>query len=304
VKAKTSVLAVFACFLWSTAFAGVKIGLEFFNPLALAGIRFIISGLILLPFCGGLVNIKKIFSENKKVILLISFFQIVMVYTLFYRGMTMVTGSSAAVIIGASPLISAVMAHFTIKDDPLTLKKFLFILTGLTGVVIITFGTKGAYGFSGRYLGVALLLLSSISGAAGNIVVAKSKKRINPFVMNAVQIFIGGCTLLAVSFLFEGVPLFKGLPAKFWISLFWLSTVSAAGFSIWFNLLQRQGVKVSELNLWKFVIPVFGAVLSWIILPDENPNLITIIGMFAVSASIIAYSICNKKKGYAFYPRT
>ena len=62
--------------------------------------------------------------------------------------------------------------------------------------------------------------------------------------------------------------------------------MAAVAFSIWFILLQRPGVKVSELNLWKFIIPVVGAILSWILVPDENPEWLTISGMIIITAII------------------
>ena len=62
--------------------------------------------------------------------------------------------------------------------------------------------------------------------------------------------------------------------------------MAAIAFSLWFKLLQRPGVKVSELNLWKFINPVVGAILSWLLVPDENPEWLTISGMIIITAII------------------
>ncbi|MCD6117374.1 DMT family transporter [bacterium] len=304
IRLPTFVLAIIACLFWSTAFAGVKIGLQFIKPLGFAGIRFIIAGLILLPFCGNLKKILDNIYENRKIILLLSVFQTFLGYGLFYNGMTRVSGAAAAIIIGASPLISALMAHAAIADDSLTLKKSLFITLGLAGVVIISLNRHRGEAGTGNYFGIVLLLLSSISGAAGNIMIKKNKKSINPLVLNAFQLFIGGCMLFTASVLSEGTPDLSGLPIKFWAALLWLSVVSATGLSIWFRLLQRPEVKVSDLNLWKFIIPVFGAILSWMLIPGESPDLVTVIGMISVSASIIFYSLSTHKKSNAFFPET
>ena len=89
--------------------------------------------------------------------------------------------------------------------------------------------------------------------------------------------------------------------APYYISLAWLSFMSAAAFSIWFTLLQRPGVKVSELNVWKFIIPVFGALLSWIILPDESADPVAITGMVFIALSLIVLNfnhiLKNRKLG-------
>src|SRR5690554_6315215 len=48
----TTFMAIVAAWLWSTAFVGVKIGLEYHSPLQFAGIRFFLSGLFILLFMG------------------------------------------------------------------------------------------------------------------------------------------------------------------------------------------------------------------------------------------------------------
>jgi len=73
------------------------------------------------------------------------------------------------------------------------------------------------------------------------------------------------------------------------IALAWLSFMAATAFSIWYKLLQRPGVKVPELNLWKFITPVTGAALSWLLVPDEHPEWLTISGMLIITISLILF---------------
>jgi drug/metabolite transporter (DMT)-like permease len=77
--------------------------------------------------------------------------------------------------------------------------------------------------------------------------------------------------------------------------MLWLSLIAAIGFSLWFVVLNMPGVKVSEINVWKFIIPVLGAVLSWIILPDEKPEWIVIAGMVLVGLSLVVMYYKVKK---------
>jgi drug/metabolite transporter (DMT)-like permease len=49
-KGNTIFRTIIACLLWSTAYAGIKIGLQYDTPFHFAGVRFIISGLMILPF--------------------------------------------------------------------------------------------------------------------------------------------------------------------------------------------------------------------------------------------------------------
>jgi drug/metabolite transporter (DMT)-like permease len=98
----------------------------------------------------------------------------------------------------------------------------------------------------------------------------------------------------SVSFPVEGVGQVHR-PLVYWLDLLWLSFISAFAFSLWFKLLQRPGVKVSELNLWKFIIPVVGAILSWLIIPGENPEWLTITGMIIITGSLILFYFSTRE---------
>jgi drug/metabolite transporter (DMT)-like permease len=99
---------------------------------------------------------------------------------------------------------------------------------------------------------------------------------------------IGGIFLFILSLFIEP---FQGFvfPVKYYMALGWLSFLSAAALTIWLYLLQQPGVKVSGLNVWKFIIPIFGAIFSWIILPEEQPELIPVVGMIIIAISLVLY---------------
>jgi drug/metabolite transporter (DMT)-like permease len=296
---KISIPAIIACILWATAFPVIKIGLLYCKPLPFAGLRFIISGLMLLLFVI-LINKKTNISlslsfQQWKTVFCVSIFQTVLLYALFFVGMTYVSSAVAAIIIGSSPLITALTAHVITHDDKITKAKLTCIITGTIGIVIITLN-KSPLG-QGSYIqvfGIFILILSSISSAIGNIIVSKDKQAINPIVLTSYQMFIGGFILLGISMLFHGIPPFVKEPV-FYIAVFWLDFLSAVAFSIWFWLLQKPDVQVSELNIWKFIIPVFGVVLSWILIPEEHPSLIILIGMLIAAFSVLLYNLPGKK---------
>jgi drug/metabolite transporter (DMT)-like permease len=295
----TPLLAVTACLLWSTAFVGVKTGLQYAGPLAFAGIRFMLSGLLLVPLCWPHRPTLRDTLRHLRLIAWIAFFQTFTLYGLFYIGMTLVPGALAAMVIGASPLVAAVLAHFLMTGDRMNRAKTCSILLGLAGVAILSLSRlpwRSATGLV-ELAGIAILLLSNTAGAMGNILVARHTTSLHPLFLNSAQLFIGGFALWCLSRPLEGA-LPATLPWPFWVSLAWLAFLSAAAFSLWFTLLRRPGVKVSELNLWKFLIPVCGALLSWLLLPGESPGLWPVAGMACIASAIIMYN------SPAFRPRS
>ena len=291
----TTFLAILACWLWSTAFAGVKIGLEYHTPFQFAGTRFFISGVLIFLLIGKPRYFFRQVRANLKILLMVSFIQVFMQYSLFYSGLNLIPGSLGAMIIGSSPLFVAIVAHYSFHNDKMTPLKTFSILIGVAGIAIITLGrTKVEIKGEFELLGIALLLINNLIAGYANVLVFKTPKRISPLVLSSTSLSVGGLLLFLVSIPVEGFQ--SGpFPPKYFMALGWLSFLSAAAISIWYTLLKRPGVKVSLLNVWKFLIPVSGAILSWIILEDEQPDYMSILGMVVIAFSLLALNYANRQ---------
>lgn len=284
---KTYIWAVLAVLLWSTAFAGVKIGLSYASPLFFAGTRFMLAGIMVIPFTGKIRGYWTHARKNWKTVLSVALSQTAIMYALYFNGVDRVPAAIAAIVMGAEPLVMAVTAHVLIHDDKLSRRKVVSLLMGIGGVILISLDRNFGDATGLRELsGIILLLLASISGSLSQVIVKKRTE--NPLYLNSQQIFLGGFMLFIAS-LISSEPIPKQLPPEFFAAIIWLSFVSAFAFSIWYTLLHRPGVKVSELNMLKFLIPLSGAMLGWLIFPDDSPNLISIIGMLVISLSVILF---------------
>jgi drug/metabolite transporter (DMT)-like permease len=233
--------------------------------------------------------------NNWRVVAWVTTLQILVNYSLFYQGLNLVPGALGAVVYGAQPLIIALVAAIMHKDDRLTQKKIITIVFGVSGVILISVGRQAfKLGTVLELLGVLMLLTGNVATAISNVIISLKSKEINPFVLSSSSLFLGGVVLYLISIPVEAKHV-GPLPEKYWMILLWLSFMAASAFSIWYKLLQRPGVKVSELNLWKFINPVTGAILSWLLIPDENPELLTISGMVIITLSLIIYYSSTKE---------
>jgi len=294
-RSSTSIPAIFACFLWASAFVGIKLGLQYTTPMNFAGARFIIAGLLILPFTGGIWAFVSSVRKHWKIVILISFLQTFLQYALFYHGLDLVPASLAAIIIGSQPLFIAFVTHFMMPGDSLNWKKLLIYLLGISGIVLVSFGRQEfSISEEVKITGIGLLILVNIIIGFSNVFVSKDGKKINALVLSSSSLLIGGTLLFLVSIPLEGLTSLRQ-PLQYYISLAWLSMLSAVAISIWFVLLKRPGVKVSELNFWKFIIPLAGAVMAWLILPDEKINFYAVSGMIIIAASLVLLHI-NKRR--------
>jgi len=289
----TTFLAIIAALLWSTAFAGVKIGLQYQTPLQFGALRFTLSGLMILAVFGNRRQYWREVCREWKFILTIAVIQVVVQYGLFYSGMNLVPGALGAMIVGSGPLFIALVAHFTHPDDKLNLTKTFSLLIGVGGIAIITLGRQTIETKSKLdWIGIILLIINNIAAGYSNVLVSKTSRRLSPVVLTSSSLLTGGILLYLISLPLEGFQA-GPFPLSWYIALIWLAFLSASAFSIWYTLLKRPGVKVSELNVWKFLIPVAGAGLSWLLVAGENPDWISVIGMVVIAGSLL---LMNKGK--------
>lgn len=285
ISMRDSLLAAFCCLLWATPFAFIKITLEYQPPLIVAGLRFLLAGLIQIPLCKSPLSPFRLLGREPKAVLLVSLFQTVLLYAGFFIALEFVRGAQAAIIVGTGPLIAALAAHFTMHNDRLSRRTIHSLLLGLAGIIVISLASKPWEPVGLRELGGMLILLgTSAVSVAGNIVVAKKRGSLPPVELNSIQMLLGGAVLLLCALPWEGSPELNQ-PVRFYGALLWLAFVSAAAFAIWFHLLSR--VKVSQLNIWKFLIPPAGAALSWILIPGEHPDWPTLAGMALITVGIV-----------------
>jgi drug/metabolite transporter (DMT)-like permease len=292
----TIFLAIVAALLWSTAFAGVKIGLQHHTPLQFGSFRFILAGLMVLAVFGRWERYWKEVGREWRFLLLMAFIQVIVQYGIFYTAMDLVPGAVGAMIVGSSPLFIAMIAHFTHPDDKMSFSKTIPFLTGVAGIAVITIGRRQIEMKSSlEWVGIALLIINNFASGYGNVLVSRNSRPLSPYVLTSASMLGGGILLYIMSLPLEGFH-HGPFPAEYYGSLIWLSFVSAAAFSIWYSLLKRPGVKVSELNVWKFLIPVSGAGLSWLLIKGEKPDWMTVTGMVVIAGSLLLMNAGRGKK--------
>jgi drug/metabolite transporter (DMT)-like permease len=245
---------------------------------------------MILPFTLRPSEYIRMVKANVSLVIWVTTLQTLINYTLFYIGMEKVPGAIGAVIVGSQPFVTAIVSRIMIRDERFTRAKVVTIVLGLTGILLVSVGRQ-EFNFSGpaEIAGIVMIFIANISTATSNVLISKNGKNMNPLVLSSFSLLVGGLIIFLFSFIVEDVPSKPDFPLNYWLVLIWLAFMSAFTFSKWYVLLRRPEVKVSELNLWKFIIPVFGAILSWVIVPDENADWVTITGMIIISLSLIYF---------------
>jgi drug/metabolite transporter (DMT)-like permease len=294
-KVRDSLLAVLACLLWSTAFVGIKTGFAAgAQPFFFAGIRFFISGLILIPVALRVEGRKVFFSSltgHAGFVISIGFLQTALLYGAFYIGVGMIPASVAAIIIGAQPLFTSVVSRSIPPGEHLSRRQWFSLFLAVLGLVILSLSrsTPGS-GIRGstEITGIIILILALGSGTFSTIWISRTRRDIPPLVLSSGQFLIGGGLLLLASLFTEG-PLVISDTGEFYTALIWLFLVSSTGGSMRFHLLRKSGAGAGTLSVWKFIIPLSGALLGWLLIPGDSPDPGSVAGMLLIAVSVLFF---------------
>lgn len=289
-KKKGLLYAILASVLWAIVNPVIKTGLSYdMTPMNFAGLRFTSVGIILLAYTwhkGMWEEVRK----NSKLFTLLTLVNIFLGYAAFYIGVNLVDGAISSIIMGTTPFVNIILSHIMTKHDKLNKHKVISILISLVGLLMIIGVKSGGYSINAIGLvGIGLLFMNIIFQGYSAIKVAEYKANIDPVFLNAVQMFFGGFLLYVTGVAIEGYKQFIGKPMGFYLSLGTLVFVSVFAFSFWFIALQDKNTKVSEVNMCRLINPILGAILSWIMLPDELPTFNTVAGMIIIVFSLVFY---------------
>lgn len=299
---KVVLLAVLCCLLWGTAFPVLKIsyselGLasdDVFSKMVFAGMRFMLSGVLV--FIYYYIRHKKvppIKSSSIVPFLTFGILNTTLQYFFFYTGVANTTAIKGVLLDTSKPLFVVILAHILYSNDRINLHKALGLILGFVGIIIVNMNQLGSGGLSLSFslFGEGFLIFASIASAAAVIYGKSLSKRFDPTVMNCYQFIMGSFILLAVGLYGTG-----GFHLRFNLAasllLFYSAAVSAIAFVIWFNLLKHN--KATSVTIFLFLIPIFGTIISSIVLPNEALSINVLISLILSATGIY---LVNKKSG-------
>ncbi|MCD8189634.1 MAG: DMT family transporter [Clostridiales bacterium] len=285
-------LALCATMLWGAAFPSVKLGYAAFqvdtaSPACLmvfAGTRFTLAGLATLALCGLLhCQLPIPHRDDGPGIVAIGLVQTAGQYLFYYIGLAHTTGVRASILNAASAFLTVLLsALIWRKKEPMTAKKWLGCLMGLAGVVLVNLGgSLGEQPFA--LLGEGMLLLSVFFVSAGAICSKVLTQGRDPFLITGWQLTLGGGVLLGAGLLLGGT--IGALTSAGAGLMAWLVAISAVGFTLWTFLLKYN--PVGKIAVFSFLTPVFGALLSSLVLGESLLSPATVLALALVAGGIV-----------------
>jgi drug/metabolite transporter (DMT)-like permease len=283
-------LAVLCTFLWGSAYPAIKIGYEMFlippedlyGKMAFAGYRFTLSGILVLSLNYMLFKSVKLPSkEDVPKVFLLGILLTGIHYTFFYIGLSNTTGVNGAILNSTGAFFSVILAHYIYSQDKLTISKTLGCILGFAGVATVSL-SDGIFKIDLNFFGDGFIVLAAFVSSIGFIYSKRLSKRINTVTLTGFQLLFGGGMLIIISAL-NGARL-SGFDLQSTSLLIYMAFLTAAAFTLWTTLFKYN--KVGQISVYKFLIPVFGTVLSGIFLGEKFVSLKNLLALALVSTGI------------------
>lgn len=304
-KSNTILTAILCTFLWGSAFPVLKIGYQWFqipsgdiwSKMVFAGLRFFLAGFVVLA-------LNRLFNRGDRVrwhpeygrwIVALALLGTTVQYFFFYIGVGNTTGVKGSIAATAGTFLVVLLAPLFFKRDRLNRNKVLGMVLGFTGIMLtaVNGGTEGL-NFNFTLTGEGFLLIAGLGDAGGVLVAKYLSDKINPFHFSFYQMVLGALVLLGlgVGFGLAGGGLHLVFTLKGVLLLIYAAIISGVAFSLW-NVLLRYN-EASAITSFKFLIPVFGSLLSILLLPGEAFTGFILLGLLAASLGIY---LVNRKVG-------
>lgn len=266
--------ALICCALWGSAFPCIKLGYAWMHidssdtatQILYAGYRFTLAG-ILAVILGSFLNRKVLYPSKKSIpkVVLLSLLQTVFQYLFFYIGLAHTTGVKASIIEGMNVFVAILVASCLFHQEKLTARKMIGCLVGFVGVVLINL--SGSHlDFNVSILGEGFIFFSTISYAFSSVLIKRLSKNENPIMLSGWQFVTGGLIMAVMGFAMGGR--LEAFTLKSGAMLLYLAFISAVAYSLWSVLLKYN--PVSKVAVYGFMNPVFGVILSTLLLGEKD----------------------------------
>jgi len=256
------------CILLTTVVGGLnytmaKLGLHVASPFLLLAIRFLGSGLLLLPF----VIRRKHPSSVKQWLQVagVSLFQTILVMTFIYLSLHTISASSSAILSSTNPIWTILFAFLFFRSRYRAVQ-WVGVVIGFMGVIVTqNFNMQ-------MNEGTIYALLAGMFWGFGTLVASRWSRAMDTWVLTAYQMLFAGIVLLLASVVFEqpylhltsssGNSLGLVLSVLIWMVCF----SSIFQFLPWFYVLKHYSA--SKASTFMFLVPLFGVLSGAFILGE------------------------------------
>lgn len=288
---KSYVYVIITAFLFGTMEVALKIAGADFNPVQLTFIRFLIGGIMLLPFAVRDLRKReyKLTKGDWLYLLALGVICICISMALFQIGVTMVNANLAAIIISMNPVFTMIFAHFLVNEK-FTKRKAVVLVFNIIGLIIVSNPVKILKGGS-SIVGILVTLVASISFGLYTAFGKKRIGKIGGLAQNSFSFILGSLVLL-IFLIITGTPVIKGIDKSNIILVIYLGFfVTGIAYYCYLKAIELEGPSTASIAF--FIKPFFATFVAYLFLKEPITINIVVGLIFILIGSTINMGLIN-----------
>ena len=294
------IFIVLCAVIFSTMEVMLKTVHGVFAPMQITCLRFLVGGVLLIPFAVRSIRKKNAVLTRKDLgfFACAGFLCVVIAMSLYQMSVTYTRASIVAVIFSCNPIFVTVLAHFLLHEE-IHKNHIIALILELTAALIIIDPIHASLDPTGALLAILSAAMFSFYSVFGK----KRTPRFGGIAVTCLSFLFGATELVALLLfgrtaagaslygamglkIFIDVPLFENIPLSALPALLYICCInSAAGFVC--HMMAMEKTSAQEASLIFFLKPIFAPIFAFLFLKEEIP-LNMIIGIVC----FLAGSLC------------
>lgn len=305
------IFIVLCAVIFSTMEVMLKTVHGVFAPMQITCLRFLVGGVLLIPFAMRSIRKKNAVLTRKDLgfFACAGFLCVVIAMSLYQMSVTYTRASIVAVIFSCNPIFVTMLAHFLLHEE-IHKNHIIALILELTAALIIIDPIHASLDPTGALLAILSAAMFSFYSVFGK----KRTPRFGGIAVTCLSFLFGATELVALLLfgrtaagaslygalglkIFIDVPLFENIPLSALPALLYICCInSAAGFVC--HMMAMEKTSAQEASLIFFLKPIIAPIFALIFLKEEIPlNMIVgIVCFLAGSLRAILPGILAQRK--------
>jgi drug/metabolite transporter (DMT)-like permease len=291
------VLLAFAIiyFVWGSTFLAIRIGVREVPPFLLAGMRFLVAGVVLYAWMRARGTPSPTLREWGGASLL-AVLIFVFDYGLLFWAEKRVPSGVAAVMMATIPVFMTLSEIAILKTQRLTVRLATALLVGMAGVAILVAHSMNQGEKPIDPAGASALIVAAVSWSVASALTRKVPLPAAKTMSSAAQMLAGGIFLtIAAAALGEFHDFhFQAVSERAWLALAYLIVAgSIVGFTAYVWLIHHESP--TRVGTYAYVNPVVAVLLGYFV-GGEAVGPRTIVGTLLVLVSVVVITMEKRSK--------
>lgn len=294
------IFIVLCAVIFSTMEVMLKTVHGVFAPMQITCLRFLVGGVLLIPFAVRSIRKKNAVLTRKDLgfFACAGFLCVVIAMSLYQMSVTYTRASIVAVIFSCNPIFVTMLAHLLLHEE-IHKNHIIALILELTAALIIIDPIHASLDPTGALLAILSAAMFSFYSVFGK----KRTPRFGGIAVTCLSFLFGATELVALLLfgrtaagaslygalglkIFIDVPLFENIPLSALPALLYICCInSAAGFVC--HMMAMEKTSAQEASLIFFLKPIFAPIFALIFLKEEIP-----LNMIVGIVCFLAGSLC------------